>query len=549
MQSSSGLLRPQLPISKGRFLVGLALLFALIIMWHTIVFADQNYRQDEINTVHAAYALDYAGVANWLLHEGTHPIGWRLFAIEWIRFFGMAESVTRFMSVLFTLVTLAGLYRLGKQLFDYKVGVISVITFGFMFFTAWHTHELRPYAPLMAIATWLAIFYLRWLKNQNFTNALVVVVLGGVGLQVHFYSALQMTMLFLFTLIIVNWDWVTILRSIGLFAAVGLSFSWWLPALYYGAFLSRESGISYALASDLQIFLSVHALTMGFPLLSLGIFLPLKKYYPHVVKNLSAFDYKFRYPIHWRQLYLLFLGGGTFVIAWTLNYFVSSFGFRNLLIMMPFYCLTLGYMIGIQKPRFRNLTIVWFVALWIIVGFTGVFRMYDNIPLHEMYDYINQSFDEDTALITEVNMTNRSSETIVYYMMDRLPVRPSTEDIYSIAEPQFMDEEFFVYTIERSLNRADDTDTETLHQFEEFLSQYDHLWYIEYVGLPLFDNRPVGDAFRSILERNFTVISQKTFKADDVLEFEVKEYRRVSNKPLPIIGGALLPNHRYHFSQ
>lgn len=517
----------KLPQSRGLFFVGLAFLFLIIIFWHTILFADQNYRQDEINTVHAAYALDYSGVANWLSHEGTHPLGWRIFAMEYIRFFGMDRSITRFMSSFFTIITLASIYQLGKQLFDYHLGIISTVLFGFFQFTAWHTHELRPYAPFLALITLLTLIYIKWLKKQNLYYAIALLILGALSIEVHFYAGLVMVALFLFTVVFMKWNKARVYKLFGIFALVGLSFSWWLPSLYRGAFVTRDSGINYAFENSPRSLFIILLVTFGFPLFSAILALSPKKRYALIVNNQSKFNQLFRDPVHWRQWFLLTLSFGVFLIAWMSNYVVGSLSARNLLTVMPFYALTIGYLINyFAKPRLRYFTAFLLAIAFIIITLSGTTNYYDNIPLYEMSEYIEQPFDENTGIITEINMANRSSETIVYYMMDRLPNHPTNHEVYSIAEPEFIDKEFFEYTIERNLNKSATIDAETLEKFETFLTKFDRIWYIEYVGLPLVDDRPTGDIYREILEENFTVVKSKTFKSGEVLEFEVKEYMR-----------------------
>lgn len=512
---------------KGLRYVGLAFLFVLIIAWHIYLFIDMNYRQDEIVTVHAAYAQDYDGIIEWLKYEGTHPVGWTIYAVEYLRFFGVDRSITRFQSALFTLITLASIYQLGKQLFDYHLGIIAVTLFGFFEFTAWHTHELRPYAPLLAFVTLVPIMYLRWFKNPTRLNAFWLFVMGALAFQVHFYAALTMITLFLFTAIY-STDRPKIIQLFGIFTLVALSLAWWLPALYLGAFVTRETGIYYAFTNSFASFLVIIWVTLGFPVFSLGIaFLSPHKRYPWLAHHkLNKF---FRHPIYWRHWLLFSLSVGGFLLAWFSNYFVSTLSIRNLLIFMPFYCLSLAYLINhLSDIRLRYFMATVLAIELIIISAMGIldYHFYDNIPLEQMEAYIDQSYDEKTAIVTEINLGNRSSETVVYFLMDNPPHHPSTDQIFSIAEPDILEDEFFLYSVDRTLNKSDQIDAQSLAEFEVFLLQYDRVWYIEFTEPALVDERPIGDAYRAIVNEHFTLVDNRIFEADEVLEFDVQEYIR-----------------------
>ena len=512
---------------KGLYLVGLAFLFLIIILWHTILFTNRNYRQDEINTIHAAYTLDYSGIANWLSHEGTHPLGWRIFAVEYIRFLGMAPSVTRFISALFTVITLASIYQLGKTLFDRHLGVIAAVLFGFFKFTAWHTHELRPYAPLLALVTLLPLMYLNWLKKPTLRNAFCLFLVSALSMQVHFYAGMVMLSLFLFTVIYLK-NRTRAYQLFGIFALVGLSFSWWLPAIYLGTFVTREKGIYYAFDNNLRAFFDMISITIGFPFLSAGlVLLATHKRYPELAQHERILNQAFRHHIYWRHWLLFSMSVGVFLIAWFSNYFVGTLSYRNLLVMMPFYCLTVAYAINyLPDIRLRYfMTAVVSIEL-MIISFTSFMKYYDNIPLEQMETYIDQSYDDDTAIVTEINMANRSSETVVYYLMDSPPYHPTTDQIYSIAEPEFMDQEFFFYTVDRSVNKSDQIDAQSLEEFETFLLDFKRVWYIEFTGPSPKRGRPTGDAYRAILDEHFMLVDHRIFKSDELLEFDVQEYIR-----------------------
>jgi len=134
---------------KATAYVSVAILMMLIVSIHSFHFAGRNFREDEINTIHAAKVLSSSQTVQWLAVEGFHPPGWRLVATAWVKQFGMAEPMARYMSTLFTLLTLAVVFRLGADLFDRQVGLIAVLIIGMLPFFHFFSHELRPYSALV----------------------------------------------------------------------------------------------------------------------------------------------------------------------------------------------------------------------------------------------------------------------------------------------------------------------------------------------------------------------------------------------------------------
>ena len=100
-----------------------ALLILLISLLHAQVYGQRNYREDEINTVHAALRMTPAEITRWMAGD-VHPPGWRLLADLWLDAFGVDEALARWSSKLINLLTFALVFQLGCQLLDGRAGAV-----------------------------------------------------------------------------------------------------------------------------------------------------------------------------------------------------------------------------------------------------------------------------------------------------------------------------------------------------------------------------------------------------------------------------------------
>src|SRR5688572_12487984 len=87
-----------------------ALIALGILALQVMHFSGRNYRDDEIRTVHAGMTMSVPEVVQWMSFD-IHPPLWRVSGTEWVSAFGPAETISRFESALYSLLSLAFLYR------------------------------------------------------------------------------------------------------------------------------------------------------------------------------------------------------------------------------------------------------------------------------------------------------------------------------------------------------------------------------------------------------------------------------------------------------
>ena len=197
---------------------------------HAHVYGNRNYREDEINTIHAAQTLTAQQIVLWLASD-VHPPGWRVLAATWIEYFGTSEAVVRWSSKLLNLLSFALIFQLGKHLFDRRAALYAVALLGLYGFASNSMYELRPYAMLVALTTALHLVFYRWLGKPTGKLMVAYVCLGVAAVYTHFYSFPIFAAHALFLVAFRRWDRWFIRRTITMWIFVALAFAPWILPL------------------------------------------------------------------------------------------------------------------------------------------------------------------------------------------------------------------------------------------------------------------------------------------------------------------------------
>ena len=223
--------------------IAFAILVLVNTILHTQVYAQRNYREDEINSVHAALIKTPPEIVQWMAGD-VHPPGWRLFADFWVDHFGMTEPVTRWSSQLINLLTFALVFQLSRQLIDRRAAFYAVAILGVYGFAANGMYEFRPYAMLVALTTGLHLVFYRWLIKPKPALMIVYVLLGMAAVYTHFYAFFVFSAHAFFLLLFRRFQRKVYLNTVLMWVFIALSFSAWIVPLL-GVILGPFSGGYY----------------------------------------------------------------------------------------------------------------------------------------------------------------------------------------------------------------------------------------------------------------------------------------------------------------
>jgi hypothetical protein len=127
------------------------------------------------------------------------PPGYYVLLSIWGRLVGWTPFATRALSLFLGILAVAGVYRLGSDLIDYRAGLAAAVTLGSSAFLIYHLHELRTYTlyPLLVtfsvwsywrittckdkLPIWLSISFLLSTTALLYTSYLALPLLAAAG--------------------------------------------------------------------------------------------------------------------------------------------------------------------------------------------------------------------------------------------------------------------------------------------------------------------------------------------------------------------------------
>lgn len=519
---------PEGPRTQNLYRMGFVVMALLVVWVQTIRFDDQNYREDEINTVHGVQVLSYAEIAQWLALEGTHPPGWRWTYKFWIDAFGSSPDITRFQSTLLTLLGMALIYRLGADLFDHQVGFLALCLLGLQPFFHWHTHEVRPYAMLLMWTAAMHVVFLHWLRHQTWPYALGFVVCGVLGFQTHYFMAYVVAAQALVALTLIRYEKLTYWRGFGLHVAIGLSFTAWVLPILYGAFVARPKGINYDFLlrtnpEGIRTFLQ----NMQFlPVLFLpALLIPMASVYTYRVQRITPMDTRWRVGEEWPRWYAIGLAVGMIVLPFMMGLLINHVTDRNMIIITPILGVLGDYLLRALTPRWR----IGAVGSIVGIGLFVFHPYYQNVPYQSMFDFMARDFEPQTdVVVTTISRANAGTTEMVYMMIEEWQGEGFEKtQIFSIAE---------TYVFARQLrdpdplaNLYEDTTPETLAAFDMFLADHGHFWYITYTWEEFYGISALARFYEGRISCDFVEVQRRDFPVDHrgkhlgtytVIEFE-----------------------------
>jgi hypothetical protein len=488
----------------GGMLIVVLLILAAVAL-QSYHFHDRNYRQDEINTVHAAQVKSLPEIAQWMASAGVHPAGWRMVAAAWVQLTGVEEPIARYSSTLCMMITLALVFRLGCDLFDEQVGLLAVVVLGTLPFAMFYLHEFRPYPMLALWAAGMQLAFLRWLRRPLFRYALLYVGLGMAALQTHYFGAYIVMAHAVVLILLVRWDRGLYLRAFGLFAAIGLSLIAWLLPLLQRVLLFGGRG--YARPSTFETLKGLYRQMQIAPL-ALGQFLfPFSLLIPARTLYQARQPERFRFGAEWRKLYLVVFVIANIGAAFIGNQVANSVTARNLITILPSLAVLIAY--GLRRLPWQA-----GVVMALLLGVYAVhnFRVYlPSAPYRQVAAFISPRFEPGDRIVLHIN-GDSDTQKMMYYLLDHLPItKDQIMHLYGVFPPVQADP---VTHWLRDNGLAD------RQQFKAFLGDAPRVWYIRYNALPAVE------PFVDILKTAYAPERSASFAADKTI-YQATLYRRI----------------------
>ena len=225
---------------------------------------QESYWFDEIWAVKQVRAALPDLLAD-LARNDVHPPLYPMLLWSWTRLFGEAEWVTRAMSALFGTAAVAGLYLLGRDLYDRSTALLAALLLALNPFAIDYSQESRAYSMLLmfgVFASWALVHWCEaprsWRRGAGYLVAAICLAYSHVfgiflliahGATVLFFvPTLRLRMLVVGAGVAIAWaPWLPVVM--GQVERVGRGF--WIPPLTFSSpveWLSVWAGYNPALA-------------------------------------------------------------------------------------------------------------------------------------------------------------------------------------------------------------------------------------------------------------------------------------------------------------
>ncbi len=404
--------------------LAITLLMLLITVLHTQVYAQRNYREDEINTIHAALIKSPPEIVRWMAGD-VHPPGWRLFADFWVDSFGTTEAITRWSSQLLNLLTYALVYLLGRQLIDRRAAFYAVALLGLYGFAANGMYEFRPYAMLVALTTALHLVFYRWLVKPSSTVMILYVVLGIAAIYTHFFAFYIFAAQALFLIVFHQVRRRVYLNTLLMWLFIALSFSAWIIPLL-GVMLGPFAGGYYVDQPD-ELYQRLRFL----PEIIFAFLLLLSLFAPRLLRRRGLTGDAFsplRWRAKWNLLFPLTLLLATLLAAGLANTVYGSLNARGLqsIVMLIALLMALGLR-SLPAPAGGILLLLLYV-----MAPQNIVIQPSNGPYREIVASMSQRYEDDSILLTEFDWAWRWLSPAAYFLMDFTPDQMSKERMFHV---------------------------------------------------------------------------------------------------------------------
>lgn len=174
---------------NNKYLVILTPVFLIILnLILKIIFISSNFvGGDEPFSIYHAQ-LDVSSIIHQLSF-GNNPPLYEIILHFWIKLFGISELSVRFPSLIFSVITVLFIYKIGKEYFTYQVALITSLLFSFSNYHLAFSHEARVYC-LFALLTAMSmyLFLIICNKQKDFKYYFLLLTINLLLLYSHYFG-------------------------------------------------------------------------------------------------------------------------------------------------------------------------------------------------------------------------------------------------------------------------------------------------------------------------------------------------------------------------
>jgi len=311
------------------WLIVLVLFFSFLIR---LIGINQSLWLDEAISVNVA-KMSLSNIVNNFSIADFHPPSHYFFLNIWIRLFGDGVVVMRISSVLFSLITIYLVYKIGKEIKNKKFGLWAALLTGVNPLLIYFSQELRMYMLVVMLLVGAIYFFIKLNKEVNWRNILGFNLLIGSSFLSFYGSIFLIGAMFLYWLFKKKFK-LFFINSIGIILAIII-----IGPLLWTQLMNSQKAL---------VDVSNWASTLGKVNLKNLFLIPIK----FTVGKISWYPKKF---------YYLIAGLGTMVAAlFSLKGLIKDKVLRFLLIVP----LILGIIFSLKTPLLQYFRFLYLIPIW-----------------------------------------------------------------------------------------------------------------------------------------------------------------------------------------
>jgi hypothetical protein len=336
--------------------------------------------------------------------------GWGLLA-------GETVLALRWITVLFSIASIALIYALGRSLFNPAAGVGAALAFALMDKHVVLTQEVRNYPMVFLTMIVIALYYARWRRNPRGGNASWFVAWSVVGLYLHYYC-------YMVNLAILVHAGLTLgertarRHFLALNGLIALAFAPWLPVVAYqfiGTPVDSEVLTTHGLPFNRQTIEYLASESFGKPvalyalLMVAGAWGPLAERLPGSLGRIPR-DRRLSgalLAVLWFAVPIL--------ITWALHTRYPLITDRNISVIMP----AIALLVGAGLAAFERFGGGFIAALILVNGLLTTTAYFDKPPWREMAADIGAAYPGGEPVLLDVEGAHAA---LWYHLTLELPV-------------------------------------------------------------------------------------------------------------------------------
>jgi 4-amino-4-deoxy-L-arabinose transferase-like glycosyltransferase len=206
------------------------ILFTIIIrIYYFVTVGNQPLWWDEAEYLNMArrwaFGMDYP-------FHAVRPV---LFSLITAMFFKIvhAEFLPRLLILIFSIASVAGVYLLGKEFFNKKIGLLSSFFMSIFYLNLFFTYRLLVDLPSLVFFTFSAYFFLKYFKNNSKKDLYWAAIIIGIGTLIRLTTAILLFAVLIYLLITENFK---IIKKKELWIAAVIYTGILLPYIIWGFF-------------------------------------------------------------------------------------------------------------------------------------------------------------------------------------------------------------------------------------------------------------------------------------------------------------------------